>query len=191
MRTVTLFCAAAVAITAVAGAQSTSFPKPEIRPFVGAYMPTGSQRDLFKDAVVAGAQVALELNANTSLLGNFGWTPTKNRLTGLSDNTTNTYMYDLGVELAKASRLTEGWEFKPFVGAGLGGRTYDYMDASLGRQSFFDGYGALGTEFQMGRTALRAEMRDYVSSFTEPFGARNSSTRNDITFNLGFALHLK
>ncbi len=189
MRTVSLVCAAAVAFASVAAAQGSSYPKPEIRPFVGAYVPTGNQADIFKSAVVAGAQVALETNDMISLIGNFGWAPTDNKLT-VTDQKTNTFMYDVGIEVAKASKLNADWEFKPFFGLGAGARTYDYSDATLSSETGFAGYGALGTEFQLGRTALRVEARDYITNFKHPT-TKATSTQNDITFNVGFALHLQ
>ncbi len=190
MRAVSLVCAAAVAFASVAAAQGSTYPKPEIRPFVGAYVPTGNQADMFKSAVVAGAQIAFETNDMISLLGNFGWAPADNKLTGLTDQKTNTFMYDVGMEVATASKLNADWEFKPFFGLGAGARTYSYADATLSSETDFAAYGALGTEFQLGRTALRLEARDYVSNFKEPITSK-TSTRNDITFNLGFALHFK
>jgi hypothetical protein len=52
------------------------------------------------------------------------------------------------------------------------------------------GYGALGTEFQRDRLALRAEARDYVCCFKAPVTGVKSKTRNDVGLSLGFAYHL-
>jgi hypothetical protein len=44
-------------------AQETSgVPRGAIRPYVGAYMPTGEQREFLKDAVLVGAQASWTLN---------------------------------------------------------------------------------------------------------------------------------
>ena len=51
---------AALAATALAAQAQEPGPKPEIRPFVGMYVPTGDQRDLFENAAMYGLQAALE-----------------------------------------------------------------------------------------------------------------------------------
>src|SRR6266567_744024 len=64
-----------------------------IRPFVGAYLPTGDQRDFVKDAVVLGAQASWTLNSNFALAGTFGWAPSKDKVTA-GDRTLDQFQYD-------------------------------------------------------------------------------------------------
>ena len=49
----------------------------ELRPYVGAYIPTGDQRDLLKDAVLVGGQASYRINPNFALTGTLGWSPSE------------------------------------------------------------------------------------------------------------------
>jgi Outer membrane protein beta-barrel domain len=167
----------------------TPIPRPEIRPFVGAYVPTGSQRDLFKDATMIGLQGALELNPNFHLLGTFSWVPTHNKYVGFDENV-NIFAYDIGAELGLVRPLGERWEFKPYVGLGAGARTYAYKANGLADKTCAAGYGALGSEFQLDRVALRFEARDNVFCFKSPIAGVESKTRNDVALAFGVAYHI-
>ena len=54
-----------------------------------------------------------------------------------------------------------------------------------------DGYGALGTEFQVGRSAIRLEARDNVFCYKSPVAGVDSKTRTDIALALGLAYHFR
>ena len=64
------------------------------------------------------------------------------------------FQTDVGGELFRDMALNGDWKFRPFVGAGLGVRTYDPTEA-LSTKSYPAGYGAVGTEFQLNRVAVR------------------------------------
>ncbi len=53
----------------------------ELRPYVGAYIPTGDQRDLLKDAVLVGGQASYRINPNFALTGTLGWSPSEDKIT--------------------------------------------------------------------------------------------------------------
>ena len=99
--------------------------KAEIRPFVGASIPTGAQRDLFNDAPVFGLQGAMELKPTLHLVGTFGWVPGQNEYVSARDNV-NMFAYDVGLELSMVRPLGGNWQFRPYAGIGGGGRTYAY-----------------------------------------------------------------
>jgi hypothetical protein len=80
---------------------------------------------------------------------------------------------------------------RPFVGVGLGGRTYALRDVDADSRTYFAGYGALGTELQLGRIAFRLEGRDYISRYEGIREDTDTSTRNDILLSVGLAYHLK
>jgi hypothetical protein len=169
-------------------------PSPEIRPFVGAYVPTGPQRDLFEDASLIGIQGALELKPTLHLLGTFSWVPGHNKYRGF-DEDVSIFAYDVGVELGLVRPLGEGWvgegwQFKPFVGLGGGARTYAFKAAGLADKTCASGYGALGSELQLNRVALRVEARDNVFCYRSPIAGVRSKTRNDLGLAIGFAFHL-
>ena len=161
---------------------TTSF---EARPFVGAYIPTGDQRDLLKDAVLVGAQLSWHALPYLGITGTFGWSPSKDRLTP-GDQTLDIYQYDVGAELRSASLWNGSMlNFTPFIGLGVGGRTYDYRDLDVGSKTDFDGYGALGGDIGFGPVGLRIEARDYVSQFKPLVGTGDTKTRNDIGLAAG------
>jgi hypothetical protein len=166
----------------------------EIRPYVGAYVPTGDQRDLLKDAVLVGAQASWRVIPQLAVTGTFGWAPSKDRLTA-GDQTLDLYQYDLGAEARAPSWYSGGswgsggsWDFTPFVGLGIGGRTYNYRDLEVDSKTNVAGYGALGGEVGFGRLGLRVEGRDYVSRFEPLTGNSDTKTRNDVTLAAGLTV---
>ncbi len=178
-------------VTTPAQAQRADRLAIELRPFAGAFIPTGDQRDVLDDAALLGAQLGVAVHPNVTLLGSFGWAPSADK-TLATDNTVDLYQYDLGIELHAFRPLgATGWRFKPFAGAGLGGRTYHYRDQVFDAQSYFAGYGALGAELQSGRFGVRLEGRDYLSNFRGLRGDEASSTRNDVTLALGISYRFR
>ena len=176
--------------TAGAGAQeSARRVTPEVRPYVGVYLPAGAMRDQFKAATTLGAQGALELSRNLHLLANGSWTHGHTKL-AVTNDVTYVWQYDVGVEANVARPLGGGWLFRPFAGLGAGGRTYDYRASGVASRSCTAGYGALGTELQTGGVAVRVEGRDYLSCYRAPT-ATASHTRNDVGLALGMAYHLR
>ena len=175
------------ASSSAAQTQTGISPSFEVRPFVGAYIPTGDQRDLLKDAVLVGAQASWRVVPAFAVTGSFGWSPSKDRITA-GDQTLDVFQYDVGGELRAASLYTAGvWDFTPFVGLGVGGRTYSYRDLNVDSKTNFDGYASLGGDVGFGPLALRVEGRDYVSQFKPLTGNGDSKTRNDIGLALGLS----
>lgn len=159
----------------------------ELRPFVGAFIPTGDQRDFLKDAVLVGAQASWRVIPVLAFTGTFAWSPSKDRISA-GDQTLDIYQYDVGAELRTPSGLDAGVAtFTPFVGLGVGGRTYDYRDLDVSSKTNFDGYGAVGGDLGFGPIALRIEARDYVSQFKPLSGTGSTETRNDIGLAAGLA----
>jgi hypothetical protein len=156
-----------------------------IRPIVGAYVPTGDQRDFLKDAVLAGVQGSLNFGTNFAVTGSFGWSPSKDKLTP-GDQKIDAYQYDLGLEVRTPDAYLGG--ITPFVGAGLGGRTYSYRDLNVDSKTNFDGYGAVGVDIGLGRVGARIEARDYVSRFQPLTGRGDTNTRNDIGLFAGLGV---
>ena len=161
----------------------------EIRPYVGAYVPTGDQRDLLEDAVLVGAQASYRALNWLAVTGTFGWSPSKDRITP-GDQTLDLYQYDVGAEARAQSWYNAGsWDFTPFVGLGIGGRTYNYRDLdNVDAKTNVAGYGALGGEVGFGRLGLRVEARDYVSRFEPLIGDGDAKTRNDVTLAAGLTV---
>jgi hypothetical protein len=186
----TAMAIAMLATAAMALPAQTSAWKPELRPFLGASVPTGGQRDLFKDAAMFGVQGALELRPTFHVLGTFSWVPAQNKYAAGDDNV-SIFAYDAGIEKGLVQPLRSGWELRPFFGVGAGARTYSYASPALRDQTCVGGYGALGSELQLRRVALRLEARDNVFCYKSPVGGVESKTRSDFGFALGFAYHFR
>jgi hypothetical protein len=185
-----LLLAVATALTAFAvRVQAQSHRPIEIRPYVGALVPTGDQRDLLKDAVLVGGQAAYGLNSNFTVVGSFGWSPSEDKAVVVGKKV-DLYQYDVGLE-GRLSDLTAGSPVstRPYATLGVGGRTYDYRNVSgADAQTNFLGYGAIGLDLapQAGPLGFRVEARDNVSAFK---GLRGELTerkaRNDLQFSGG------
>lgn len=189
MKRVLVAAAALCVVTTVLPAQ-TSKVKPEIRPFAGAMIPTGELRNQFLDAPMFGVSAALEVRPTFHVLGTFAWVPSQDKY-GFAQNNVNIYQYTVGAELGFVQPLAGRWELRPFVGLGAGGRTYTFQGVGLVNRTNFTGYGEVGTEFQIARTALRLEVRDNVIRFRSPLAGVATVTRNDIGLALGVAYHLR
>jgi hypothetical protein len=185
-----VFLGGLLALATHANAQSPSTVAGafEIRPYVGAYVPTGDQRDLLKDAVLVGAQASYRVIPQLALTGTFGWSPSKDRISA-GDQTLDLFQYDVGAE-ARAPSLLHGvsWDFTPFAGIGVGGRTYSYRDLDVAAKTNVAGYGALGGDFGFRQFGLRLEARDYVSQFEPLTGTGEAKTRNDVTLVAGLTV---
>jgi hypothetical protein len=180
--------AASLLLAAASADAQPSAARGEVRPFVGAYIPTGDQRDQLRDAVFVGAQAAYRVVPQLAITGTFAWSPTKDRFTR-GDETIDLFTYDVGVEGRAASWLRgTTWDFTPFVGAGLGARTYTYRDLDADGETSFIGYGAAGGELGFGRVGARFEARDYVSRLTPLAGPGVADTRNEVTLAAGLTV---
>ena len=156
-----------------------------IRPYVGAYIPTGEQRDFLKDALLVGAQASWTLNPSIALTASFAWTPSKDKIT-VGEPTLDAFQYDLGLE-ARSAQLSVT-RLVPFIGAGIGSRTYSYRDLNVDSKTNFDGYGALGFDLGVGPIGVRIEGRDYVSRFQPLTGGGETKTRNDVALVAGLGV---
>jgi hypothetical protein len=173
------------------GASATAQELPrflELRPLIGAYVPTGAQRDYFDDAAIYGLQAAFEYRPTLHFVGSFTWSPSHNNFVAV-DDAVNMFQYDVGAEFNLVRSLGAGWDLKPFLGLGVGGRTYNYDAMSLATRTFVAGYGVIGTEFQYRSVAIRLEGRDYLSDFQNPL-IGGSEARNDLGFSIGLAYHI-
>ena len=181
--------AASVACASVASGQATDATPVELRPFIGVFVPIGSQSSDFKTATSVGFQGALEMSQHIHGLISGTWTRDHTKVGSFNTDVANIWQFDAGAEFNLVRPLNHGWLFRPFVGAGAGLRTYDYAAVLVGSKSCSAGYGALGTELQRDVVAFRLEGRDYVSCFQSPITG-NRVTRSDIGIALGLAYHM-
>jgi opacity protein-like surface antigen len=190
MRYIRFALAALVCAAPALSAQKIQPAGLELRPFVGAYVPTSAMRDDFKNGTTFGAQVAYELSENFHLVSTLGWTYGHNKYIGYGVDVTHIWQYDFGAEMNLVANLSDEWMLRPFVGVGGGGRTYDHQARPLATSSCTAGYGAIGTELQANVMAFRVEARDYLTCFQSPI-TQKQADRTDIGLMFGFAYHLR
>jgi hypothetical protein len=171
-----------------ASSQLVPIPRLELRPWMGARIPTGPQKQLFGAAPVFGVQGAIEMTRALHILGSFGWRPGRSKM-DVGDRGVDVLEYDAGVEYNLLIPLGERWELKPFAGGGGGARTYLYDAAALESSTPLTAYGSLGTELQRGLGALRIEARGYLHGFSDPLTG-DWDARNEVGLALGFAYHV-
>lgn len=186
--------ASIVATTLLTGSMGAQLSRPtagpEIRALYGALLPTGTQRDYFKNAELAGLSVARELSEFVHVLASVSWAHSQNKFAPLDEKLTYIWQYDVGAELNAIHALSGDWYVRPFVGAGVGARTYDYKAASASTTTCTAGYGSVGTEFQRYAGAIRFDARDNLNCFKSPItGTR--STLNDVTLGIGVVYHIR
>jgi hypothetical protein len=140
-------------------------------------------RNDLPNAWFMGGQGGLEMNRNLHLVGTVAWMPNR------TSRDVSAYAYDAGVESFRPYALGERWEIRPFLGAGLGGRTYVDHGNGDHSETNFAAYGALGTELQLDRLAMRVEARDYLTRFKGLAGELESETRNDLALVSSFVFH--
>ncbi|HEX6533905.1 MAG TPA: outer membrane beta-barrel protein [Gemmatimonadaceae bacterium] len=197
---------AAAAPAAQAQAQAPATPGTvagavEVRPFVGAFLPTGDLSDQLESAVLVGAQVGWHFHPNLAVTGSFAWAPTKDKTTAITGNDLFTgreekvdlFQYDIGLEGRLPIATEAAWGVTPYATLGVGGRTYSYRDIDdVDSQTNFLGFGALGVDIapKTGILGIRLEARDYVSAFKGLRGELDErKARNDVQLAGGLTFH--
>lgn len=191
MRTLIVALACALIATSARASDSDSPGTTSmfVRPLVGAFIPTGAQRKELSSSILTGAQLGYDLPVPIRLVGSVAWTPSHDR--DFSDVRTSILQYDGGVELASHRSSDDQWKLGPFVGAGLGARTYKLNRFTSSDHTDFDGYGSVGGELSRSRLGARLEVRDYVSRFKDvAVQPQSTSTRNDLMVTGAITLHL-
>ena len=161
----------------------------EVRPFVALSMPLGAQRKAVNDAVTLGLQGALELDDGVHLVASGDWSSATAWVAGGSE-AVDVFQYDLGLELSRPHPGVPGWALNPFLGGGIGGRSYDYADRTPSGNCSAAYVGG-GTELRHQRTAIRVELRAQAFCYHVPGGADEAVTRGDLRFAVGLSHHLR
>lgn len=162
-------------------------PRASMHVLLGGYVPTGAQRRTFDSAALIGGQLAVRVQPRLAIVVGVAVAQVVDRALPV-DGDVNLLQYDAGVEFERgASSWTAG--ITPFVGLGVGGRSYDYRAAGIATGSSAVGYVALGGERRFQRTGLRVEARTYASRGT---GVQDDdATRFDVMLLAGLAYHFR
>ena len=150
----------------------------EIRPFVGAWIPTGDFRIDFDRGRTAGLSAAVQPARHWLFALTASYTATTNNYTFMSRHGTGIWQYGAGFEIVPAAPADVGLQLRPFISLGGGFRTYKYDDPAGSSSSCGEGYGGVGTDLLSIRLGLRLEARDYVSCFKSPQSGSTFSRSN-------------
>jgi hypothetical protein len=186
---VALIAVALAATPPLWGQQSSTVGTFELRPIVGAFVPTGAMRNDFRDAMLVGMQGGFEFSPNLHLLLGGFWSRNDTHASVIGSQHADLWQFDAGAEANLIKPMGRDWFFRPYVGGGLGMRTYDYS-AMDGTNRCLAGYASVGAEAQRFVGALRFEARDNVTCYESP-ATGVKRTRNDLGLMLGFVYHVR
>lgn len=160
----------------------------EVATYVGAYVPTGNQRDVLDDAALVGLTASYDVSRYLALVGSFGWATTE--VKGLAQSDLYLFQYDVGLQGQYAIETGGGVTLKPFVGLGVGARTYSFRDLNVSSETDVAGYFAVGGSVEYRLATLSLTAREYVSAYDGLGISNTSSTRNDLGLCASFGMRL-
>ena len=151
----------------------------------GRLIPTGAQRDSLKAADLTALVVSYAPRPSFAITGTFGWARSHDIVLA-GEPKLDIFICDVGAE-ARAPQMTMGsaWKVAPYVGIGVGARSFNIPKLAAEPTHNLAGYGSVGGEFAIHRVHLRLEVRDYVSSFKPLAGVGRAATHNDLVVMLG------
>jgi hypothetical protein len=153
----------------------------EFRVSNGAFVPTGSQREVIKDGQMTAAQLSWVVKPSLAITGTFAWARSRD-LTAAKPPKLDVFTSDLGVEARPVQWFANApVSFSPLVGLGAGIRSYNSRSESASTTHSAVGFASVGGEFGIGRVGLRLEVRDYVGN--PRIVAAQSAMRNDVVMS--------
>jgi len=152
---------------------------------LGVRIPTGRERDVSGPAFLIGGQVAVRMGRHAAAMMSVSAAQGDDR-THVGDNALTAVQYDVGVERHGCPFCVAVQAAKPFVGAGVGMRTYRHDRSSRPATTSATVYVAAGAELRKGRAGFRAELRDNLVSVQQD---QQRSVWNDIELRTGLAYH--
>lgn len=157
----------------------------------GTIVPTGEQRHAIKRGNVTALQVSYLARPNFAITSTFGWGRSRD-IASADDPKLDVFTYDAGVE-ARAPKwiAREGADLTPFIGAGAGGRSYNYRALDVDATHNVAGYLSGGAELRIRRVGVRLEARDYVAGFKPLNGVGDSRMGNDVVVMAGLRLGVR
>ena len=174
-------------VSETADAQASTPRRLQFWTTVAAFVPTGANSHVLKNGSAFGSSVSFALTPTVSLTGSFLKASSKEE--SIAADGIDVYQYDIGAEAGTVVIGNASWRLRSFLGAGIGGRSYNYQDLDIAAQHNLSSYAAVGTQLQVGRLGWRIQARDYVSGFKGLSGELGSSaTRNDLMFSSGFSV---
>lgn len=122
-----LALAAAAALAAATPARAAgAAPRAELTPIAGAWLPVGEARGDFAAAPLAGLVVSYDLDPRLALEATVAWAGTEADRLASAD--LDLFEYALGLRGQRVLALGRGATLRPFVGLGVGFRTFRFHD---------------------------------------------------------------
>jgi hypothetical protein len=157
---------AAPARAAVGDAEALPAHRADVSVLAGAWLPIGDARQTFEDAPLTGFQLAYELDPHLAVVGTFGWAPTRAKALGNAD--LDLYQYDLGLRGQHAFALGSATSLRPFLGVGVGARTYAFHASQYEGGTGFASYVTGGAELGWRAVAAAVTVRHQLSTADAP-----------------------
>lgn len=191
-----LALAAVIAATPGTAAAQTAVNRDDTRPAgqtsrwewlipSGTVVPAAANRDSIARGHLTALQVSYRVRPNLAVTSTAGWVRSRD-LSTVGSPKLDVFTYDLGVEL-RASEMgaRRHVSFRPFAGAGVGARSYNYRSLAADATHDPGAYVAAGGEVGIRGVRVRLEVRDYVTGFTLLDGRGRTNTRNDVVVMAG------
>lgn len=146
----------------------------------GAFIATGEQRDVLKNAPLSALQLSWNVRPHVGLIGSFSWARSRDVALD-NDPKLDVFTSDLGIEARSAEWFAQApVSLRLFAAVGGGTRSYNYRKLDVDATHNLAGYASVGAQVGIGRVALRLEARDYATGFQPLAGAGESEARNDV-----------
>ena len=154
----------------------------------GTMVPTGAQSHAVKRGNVTAIQISYAPRSTFAITSTFGWARSRDVATA-GDPKLDVFTYDVGAEARAPQWLQgKGVELTPFVGAGAGGRSYNYRNLDVDATHNVAGYLSAGGEARVRRIGIRLEARDYLTSFKPLNGSGDTRSGNDVVVMAGLRI---
>ncbi len=154
----------------------------------GATSPSGSLKDVYGAGGLGGVQAAVTINSRLSATVSTTWANAPTRRSQTLPAYAFAWTYDGGLEF-RIAETSGAWTLSPFVGAGVGSRSYVLPDPVTMSVTGLAGFGSVGTDIGKpnGRWGFRAEVRGYQASYSDLERRTARANGNDLNLMVGIS----
>ena len=156
----------------------------EFRVTGGAFVPAGTQGDYMKNAHYTAVQGAWLVRPAVAITATIGWARSRSLLIADTPKL-DVLSADVGLEYRTPVIGAGTVSFSPFVGAGVGARSYDSRARNVSSARELAGYAAVGGELGVGRVGLRLEARGYAAGANALASGATSGRVHDVVMMIG------
>lgn len=174
--------AAAMIPTVTVRAQPSAY-KYDLRLEGGGWVPTGALSGDLKASGIVGVSAGWNYAHDWTAVVAAYWSPSEDKAVS-GGMQVNIYQYDVGLEWSTRMNSIAQWDVSPFLGAGVGNRSYSPKRATEPEQESIDGYVTAGLAFNAEQATWRFGVRDYVSGW-KGIMKTQSGTGNDLVILAG------